>query len=358
MDCRDVDRILDGHDLRGLSAAKRAEFDEHAEGCRRCAAAVLSHELLAGEPPVRSRPELYAATLAAVAASPGSGLAAHPARRFGPGSALAAAALLGLVAAGLMGRAGQNPDPPPDAGAVTIASTAAENAPAATAVGDTPKLEARIPGYLAGIHYQRLTRPAPTTAPAGKVEVCVFFLFPCEHCFDFEPALEAFSDARSDTVELVHVPALFGPGARLQAQAFYTAEALGRGEELIGTIYAEIHDHGNPLATVEALRELFSRHGIDPQHFDAAFDSDAVRARMDRAGELNRLYGIDAAPSIGVNGRYLTNSAMTGSDEATLELVGVLVDREAQDAACDVGESDACRLRSPPTLPRPAAIFQ
>ena len=40
-----------------------------------------------------------------------------------------------------------------------------------------------------GVHYLALGTPAPTEAPAGKVEVLEFFWYSCGHCNSFEPEL-------------------------------------------------------------------------------------------------------------------------------------------------------------------------
>ena len=43
-----------------------------------------------------------------------------------------------------------------------------------------------------GKEYTRLSKPVPTEAPAGKVEVIEFFWYNCPHCNEFEPTLEAW----------------------------------------------------------------------------------------------------------------------------------------------------------------------
>jgi thiol:disulfide interchange protein DsbA len=46
-----------------------------------------------------------------------------------------------------------------------------------------------------GKDYLVLDKPAPTDAPAGKIEVVEFFWYSCPHCNAFEPTLEAWIKA-------------------------------------------------------------------------------------------------------------------------------------------------------------------
>jgi thiol:disulfide interchange protein DsbA len=187
------------------------------------------------------------------------------------------------------------------------------------------------PRFVAGRDYERLPVPVPTASAEGRIEVCEFFIFWCTHCFAFEPELEAWSQGKPEYVDLVRVPALFNAAAVLQAQAFYTAEALGLIDEMRRPFYDEIHVRGNPLASRRDIQEFFTRNfGVTEARFDEVFDSFGVRANLDRAEDLNRRYRVSATPSIGVNGKYLTNASMTGTNEAMLEVVDSLVEAEAR----------------------------
>jgi thiol:disulfide interchange protein DsbA len=198
--------------------------------------------------------------------------------------------------------------------------------------------------YVAGVHYERLPVPAPTSAADGQIEVCEFFMFGCVHCYDFEPILTSWVDAHSEVVDFVRVPALFNEVAVLHAQAFYTAEALGAADEFVGPFYTAIHERGLSMSSVTDIRDFFVAHGIDAARFDATFDSDAVRGDLRRAAELNRLYRVDATPTIGVAGKYRTNASMAGSNEAMFEVVDALVDAESAGQACEERDYE-CKAR-------------
>ena len=184
--------------------------------------------------------------------------------------------------------------------------------------------------FVAGRDYERLPVPVPTGSADGRIEVSEFFIFWCAHCFAFEPELAAWSENKPDYVDLVRIPALFNAAAVLQAQAFYTAEALGLIDEMRGPFYDEIHVRGNPLASRRDIQKFFTRFGVAEARFDEVFDSFGVQASLERAEDLNRRYRVSSTPSIGVNGKYLTNASMTGTNEVMLEVVDSLVETEAR----------------------------
>jgi thiol:disulfide interchange protein DsbA len=337
MDCRHIDSILDEHGTGALSAAERSEVDGHLARCPRCADAWLSHETLVMDEPEPPEDGLFE-RIAAQAHSGPRDLPSRHRRRVVPLGIAAAVALLGV----LIFRFGPEEPARPasrDAGTTTSAQLPADD-PAPTGLLAQPDREAR---FVAGRDYERLTQPAPTISDSGFIEVCEFFMFGCPHCFEFEPSLEAWDEAQPDYVSLVRVPAIFNATARLHAQAYYTAEVLGQAESLRRPFYEEIHVRGNSLATVAAIRELFGRHGIDAGSFDEVFNSFGVQARLQRAEEMNRRYRVSATPSMGVNGKYLTNAAMVGSNEAMLEVVDALIESELRES-CRESDDSRCPL--------------
>jgi len=338
MDCQRIDAILDEHGIGALGAAERAQVDAHLGTCRRCADAWFGHEILAGDLPQAPRPGFFDE----VAAQAAAGALAMPVGRSRlRRTAWVAAAAAALVAGVLLVRGAGEDDALPQPGPET-ASTGpgraggeadprspladARTAPASLLAVDGP--DAR---FVAGRDYERLPVPVPTASADGRIEVCEFFIFWCAHCFAFEPELAAWSESKPDYVDLVRIPALFNAAAVLQAQAFYTAEALGLIDEMRQPFYDEIHVRGNPLASRRDILEFFVRRfGVTEARFDEVFDSFGVRAKLERAEELNRRYRVSATPSMGVNGKYLTNASMTGTNEGMLEVVDSLVEAEAR----------------------------
>jgi thiol:disulfide interchange protein DsbA len=128
----------------------------------------------------------------------------------------------------------------------------------------------------------------------------------------------------------VRVPAVWNSLLQLHARAFYTAEALGKGDEMHSEFFLEIHERGNGLDSEAKLQQFFGRFGVDATAFKETFDSFAVQAKLQRADELNRRYRIQSVPTIVVNGKYTTAGDAVGSYEEWLQLVDELAAAERE----------------------------
>lgn len=179
--------------------------------------------------------------------------------------------------------------------------------------------------YVAGEHYRVLQEPAP--APEDGVEVIEFFLYACPFCRAFEPAFQTWADRAPEGVTVRQVPAPFRSDGPIYARLFYTAEALGMREELHGEVFSAIHEHGRRLNSRAAIRAFFVGHGADGAAFDAAFGSDEVTAKVQRAAELVQVYRVASVPSLGVNGRYWISPRTAGGTGRMLEIADYLIAR-------------------------------
>lgn len=215
----------------------------------------------------------------------------------------------------------------PATGANDVQSAAdAESAAAdAAAGGAAAETSAR---FQLNAHYYRLSPTQPTSSSPTSIEVAEMFWYGCPHCYNFDPLLNQWEARKPEYVSFVRIPAVWNALARLHARAFYTAEALGKLEEMHGAFFAEIHRNGNVLDNEQKLAEFFGRFGVDAETFKRTFDSFDVHAKVQRADELARRYGITSVPSIVVNGKYTSDATLTGSYESLLELVDELVASE------------------------------
>ena len=139
-----------------------------------------------------------------------------------------------------------------------------------------------------------------------------------------------------DNVTFVRIPASFNAIAALHARAFYTAEALGKLDEIDAPFFEEFHQKGNRLDSEESLADFFGRFGVDEQTFKTTFNSFAMHTKVKRADELIRRYRVPSTPSVVVNGKYLTNGQMAGSYEGWFRIIDQLAAEEQnakQDAA-------------------------
>ena len=183
-----------------------------------------------------------------------------------------------------------------------------------------------------GVHYLRLSPTQPTSSNPDQVEVAEVFWYGCPHCYELDPLLERWRAQQPDYVSFLRVPAVWNPTLQIHARAFYTAEALGKSDEMHGEFFREIHERRNGLDTEAKLQEFFGRFGVAAAAFKTAFDSFEVQAKLQRADELNRRYRIGSVPTIIVNGKYTTDGPSAGSYQDLLLLVNELTaaEREAR----------------------------
>ena len=182
--------------------------------------------------------------------------------------------------------------------------------------------------FRLGVEYARLSPTQPTSSPPDKVEVAEVFWYGCPHCYNFDSYIERWEPTAAEYVAFVRVPAVWNPLLQFHARAFYTAEALGKGEEMHAEFFREIHERGNVLDTEEKLQAFFGRFGVDAATFKSTFDSFAVHTKLQRADELSRRYRIGSVPTMIVNGKYTTDGGKAGSYDALLDLVNELATAE------------------------------
>jgi thiol:disulfide interchange protein DsbA len=180
-----------------------------------------------------------------------------------------------------------------------------------------------------------LSPAQPTSTDAGKVEVAEVFMYACSACFGFEPHVQRWLASKADYINFVRVPAQWTNhrGAPMHARAYYTALALGKTEEIDGPFFAEYHTNRNYLDTEEKLAAFFAKHGVDAATFKSTFNSFAINAKIKRAEELVTRYGVNATPTIIVNGKFVVTGSNAGSYENLFAIIDDLAAREHAAAA-------------------------
>lgn len=179
-----------------------------------------------------------------------------------------------------------------------------------------------------GVHYKLLTPAQPTNVAPGKVEVVEVFWYACGHCYLLEPKLEAWiRNGKPANAELVRLPATWNNTLKTHARLFYTMELLGK-QNLNPEIWREINVKGNRLDTPAAIEAFFTSRGVSKGDFQKAFAGFAVDSKIMKAEDLNRRYKIASTPTVIVNGKYVTDAGMAGSEDKLFEVINALVARE------------------------------
>lgn len=176
--------------------------------------------------------------------------------------------------------------------------------------------------FKEGANYQKIVPAQPTNVPPGKVEVVEVFWYGCGHCFTLDPAVESWrSKTKPAYVEFVRLPAMWNEATRMHARLFYTAELLGKLDQLHTLIFRELHVNGNQLNSVDKIAAFFQQHGVSKEEFTKAFSSFAVESKLQRADFLNKRYRIQSVPTVVVNGKYSTDVGTAGGESQLFALI-------------------------------------
>ncbi len=246
--------------------------------------------------------------------------------------------------------------PTPETAAQVPAEAVADAAPASeeqvlgeqiTETGDTESVDTDAPSsqpialriaetqpepaskWKEGTHYTRLVPTQPTSAAPGQVEVAEVFWYGCPHCFALDPYLENWrKNGKPAFVSFVRVPVMWGAVHHTHARLFYTAEMLGKLDELHTAIFQEINRNANPLNSAERIQAFFTSHGVSQPDFQKAFSSFAVESSLKRAETLGLRYKVESVPLIVINGKYVTDVGRAGGQQQLLTLINELASRE------------------------------
>ncbi|MBU6405455.1 thiol:disulfide interchange protein DsbA/DsbL [Metallibacterium scheffleri] len=233
--------------------------------------------------------------------------------------------------------------------AVSASVASAASAPGAASAGGTPVAAPADTGkWIEGKNYFRI-EPAVPTDHADHVVVTEVFSWGCPACNQFQPMADAIRKSMPAYVHWQYLPAAFIPPEDWPTfqRAYYTAQALGLDNPAThDAMFKAIWTPGGPLNTYDGLgtsqphvkknlptiadiARFYARHGADAATFEATADSFAVRAKMKRADQLIKAYGVDSTPTIVVNGTYRLDVASAGGLAQTQELVHYLAQKEA-----------------------------
>lgn len=172
-----------------------------------------------------------------------------------------------------------------------------------------------------GVDYQRLAKPAPVEAPAGRVEVVEFFAYSCVHCANFEPLLEDWIAKKPADVSVRRVPVAFSAAFVPMQRFFFALEEMNLLDKLHGAVFKAIHAERLPLTTAGPIIDWVAKQGVDRARFTEIFNSGATTTKAQRAAALQDAYGVEGTPSLGVAGKYMIG----GQGPRTLVIANALI---------------------------------
>jgi thiol:disulfide interchange protein DsbA len=166
-----------------------------------------------------------------------------------------------------------------------------------------------------GAEYVTLAARQDVKAPANKVEVVEFFMFHCPFCFGLEPELSAWVKKQGDAIYFrrVHIP-FTGPNDP-EAHLYLTLEAMRR-LDLVPKVFHAVHVERIRLAKDDAILDWVVKNGVDKAAFQDAWNSFGVMTALRRLPRVMGDYHVETAPTLVVNGRYLTSPTHAVSKSA------------------------------------------
>ena len=186
-----------------------------------------------------------------------------------------------------------------------------------------PTAQAQAPS---GNPYVNVNPPQPSDT-TGKIEILEFFSYGCPHCKVMEPMIQNWAKTLPEDVTLVRVPVAFNTGMEALQRMYYTLDVLGRVDDLHGAYFAALHDQKQPIYDLKSMANWAAEQGIDRKEFESIFTSFGTDAKVKRAKELTKTYGIEGTPSLAVGGRYVTSPTHTNSYEGTIAQAAQLLEQ-------------------------------
>lgn len=184
--------------------------------------------------------------------------------------------------------------------------------------------------YAEGKFYNTLPAAQGTSSPAGKIEVAEVFWYGCGHCYNLEPLLSDWVKKLPADVNFVRIPVMWNPVNEMHGRAHYTAEALGKLDEITAAMFRNIHIDNRPMAEEQDIQKLFEAHGVSAADFNRTFRSFSVDSQLKRAKDLTVKYRVRGVPLLVVNGKYTTDGPDIRSHKDLLAVTEELVQRERQ----------------------------
>jgi len=257
--------------------------------------------------------------------------------------------LFPLLASALLAACGQQSEP---AAAPAPTPEAAQTAPAAPTSETAPATDAAAPVADAPAE-SAAPNTNPVTAPQGpapvlgtdyveiengqrfssndKIEVAEVFAYWCGHCAAFEPLVNAWKARLPADVNFVTVPVVFDPNDNFP-RAFYAAEAMGTLAKTHDATFNAIHIERKlrPNADAASIAAFYGTLGVDQARFTSTMQSFAVNANLGRARQFVTRNGIEATPTIIVNGKYRVMASRSLEDLTRVTDHLVAMERAAQ----------------------------
>jgi thiol:disulfide interchange protein DsbA len=186
--------------------------------------------------------------------------------------------------------------------------------------------------YEEGKHFNSLPTAQGTSSSPGKIEVAEVFWYGCGHCYNLEPDLSAWVKKLPGDVSFVRIPVMWNPTNEIHGRIYYTAEALGKLDQINPAVFRSIHVDNRPMTDEKEIQLLFEQNGVSAADFNKVFRSFSVESQLKRAKDLTLKYRVKGVPLLVVNGKFTTDGPEIKNHQDLLAVAQELITRERQRA--------------------------
>ena len=177
--------------------------------------------------------------------------------------------------------------------------------------------------YRLGVDYRIVDNPLPVKRD-GIVEVTETFWYGCGGCYQFDPAVNAWSSKQGSDVKFSKVPVTWGSVHQLHASLYYTIEALRLDSSVHAAVFVTIHKEGNFLSSPKAIQNFLRGFGVAPELSEQYLNSFTVKQQVNRAMKHGRQLRVSSTPVMIVDGKYMIEPK--GSYEKILKVVDHVIE--------------------------------
>ena len=177
--------------------------------------------------------------------------------------------------------------------------------------------------YRLGVDYRIVDNPLPVKRD-GIVEVTETFWYGCGGCYQFDPAVNAWSSKQGNDVKFSKMPVTWQPVHQLHASLYFTIEALGLDSSAHAAVFVTMHKEGNFLSSTKAIQDFLKGFGVSPEISKQYLNSFTIKQQVNRAMKHGRQLRVASTPVMIVDGKYMIEPK--GSYEKILKVVDHVIE--------------------------------
>ena len=184
-----------------------------------------------------------------------------------------------------------------------------------------------------GVDFELINPAQPTWGP-GKIEVAEVFSYRCIHCAEFQPKVNTWKKSMPKDVRWEYVPAVFGGNWDNFARAYFAADLMGVQPKTHDNVFKGVFvDQTAGQGSIEDIAAMYAKWGVDRAKFLATMNSFGVTGKINRAKQFAQRTGVQATPTIIINGKYRLNVTQDRGFDGMLATTNYLIAQERAAAA-------------------------